>query len=272
MNIFPESDPITRIHTSRLPCKTHPLHAASPPSPSSKTVGTRETQRRRRREADHAIIPFKLSCIIGRASIHTRKAAARAFTALAENGDDEFKKPSLEMGEKREGGKEGRGKKRSGKDTATVFALPTWNDFSIHYLYLFRLSISFLPVVSAFFIFLFLFVFETVAIFSPSSHHWRLCLLVFFRGSKVGTSFWVTWKVKIFPSSFALRELLNSAIQSLSREETTWNIILDEMFEMLHKNLIYEQTSSTKIDAKRLEIYPLIIARRGPFNPFRIKE
>lgn len=94
----------------------------------------------------------------------------------------------------------------------------------------------------------------------------------FFRGSKVGTSFWVTWKVKIFPSSFALRELLNSAIQSLSREETTWNIILDEMFEMLHKNLIYEQTSSTKIDAKRLEIYPLIIARRGPFNPSRIKE
>lgn len=178
MNTFPESDPITRIHTSRLPCKTHPLHAASPPSPSSKTP--REAQRRRRREADHAIIPFKLSCIIGRASIHTRKAAARAFTALAENGDDEFKKPSLEMGEKREGGKEGRGKKRSGKDTATVFALPTWNDFSIHYLYLFRLSISFLPVVSGFFIFLFLFVFETVAIFSPSSHHWRLCLLVFF--------------------------------------------------------------------------------------------
>lgn len=31
-----------------------------------------------------AIIPFKLSRIIGRPSIHTRKATARAFTALAE--------------------------------------------------------------------------------------------------------------------------------------------------------------------------------------------
>lgn len=39
-----------------------------------------------------AIIPFKLSRIIGRPSIHTRKATARAFTAVV-GGKNEFKKP-----------------------------------------------------------------------------------------------------------------------------------------------------------------------------------
>ena len=42
-----------------------------------------------------AIIPFKLSHIIGRPSIHTRKATARAFTAVV-GGKNEFKKPARE--------------------------------------------------------------------------------------------------------------------------------------------------------------------------------
>ena len=42
-----------------------------------------------------AIIPFKLSRIIGRPSIHTRKATARAFTAVV-GGKNEFKKPAGE--------------------------------------------------------------------------------------------------------------------------------------------------------------------------------
>lgn len=49
----------------------------------------------------NAIIPFKLSRIIGRPSIHTRKAPARAFTTVGRD-KDEFKKP-LRGGKKRGG-------------------------------------------------------------------------------------------------------------------------------------------------------------------------
>lgn len=86
MNISRERSNYAYLHLPDCPVKPTPplpLSSIHPPSP----FVPRQRKRYPReasigREADHAIIPFKLSCIIGRASIHTRKLGRASFYSL----------------------------------------------------------------------------------------------------------------------------------------------------------------------------------------------
>lgn len=124
----------------------------------------------------------------------------------------------LRWGRKRGGGREERrvegrrGSLRSKGYTATVFTAANVKPF-LHSLSLSILCFQHLVFTSCLWLFIYFFFFLSSFSLPPLdvSVFWFL-----FRGSKVGTSFWVTWKVKIFfPFFFFYLQVLQAKFSDL---------------------------------------------------------